>query len=101
MLPSWRKHCRLHPAPPLSECRCDLGPHSLPQLRLALGSFDGIKQIDERLEAGVAVRGGKLEVYGQAGKSADTKIVRMACAATPKTRLGFDRSTELTTFHRI
>jgi hypothetical protein len=32
----------------------------------------------------------KLEVHGQACQLADAQIVRKACAATPKARLGFD-----------
>ena len=67
MLPVWRKNRSLYPAPPLSERRCDLSRHGIPQLRLARGSFDAIEQVDKRLEAGIAVRGGKFEVDGQAG----------------------------------
>ena len=67
MPPIWRKSRGLHPAPSASEHRCNLSRHGVPQLRLVRGSLDAVEQVDERLEAGVAVRRGKFEVDGQAG----------------------------------
>ena len=95
MPPVRRKNRSLHPAPTSSERRCNLGRHGVPQLGLVRGSLDAVEQVDERLEAGVAVRGGKFEVDGQAGQLTDAKIVRMAFPAAPKTWLGFDRGTDI------
>jgi hypothetical protein len=67
MPPVRRKNRGLYPAPPASENRCDLGRHGIPHLGLVRSSLDAVEQVDERLEAGVAVRRGKFEVDGQAG----------------------------------
>src|SRR5438128_1883477 len=92
----WRTNCSLYPATTLAERRWRLGSHGVPNLSLVRGSFDGVEQIDERLEAGVAVRRGKFEVDGQAGQLTDTNIFRVEFPAAPKTGLGFNWGAKFT-----
>jgi len=42
MFSIWRKNRSLHPAPPLSERRCNLGRHGVPQMGLVRGSLDAV-----------------------------------------------------------
>ena len=95
MLLVWRENRSFHPATPLSERRCDFGHHDVPQFGGVRSSLDAVEQVDERLELGVDVRGGKFEVDVQTGQFADAEILRMEFPAAPKAWLCLDGGTKL------